>query len=70
MQMSDSTVELSKEVPPWGVLDVRALTESAIRQGLNFYSFDQVHFHAIVYEQFNDLLLNMLCSGRGRFVSR
>lgn len=63
-------VELTKEVPPWEVLDVRALTKTAIRQGLNFYSFDQVHFHPAMYEQFNDLLLNMMCNKHGAFIAQ
>lgn len=59
--------ELTKEVYPWGLLDVRGMTTNAMRQGLDFYSFDQVHFHPVMYEQFNDLLLNMLCNRHGIF---
>ena len=61
-------VELVKQMEPWGMLDVRALTRTAMDQGLNFYSFDALHFHAAMYEQFNDLLLNMLCDPAGAFV--
>ena len=69
MQLNDIVVELTKHVKPWGILDVRSMTKNAIRQGLDFYSFDQVHFHAVMYEQFNELLLNVLCDKRGAFVS-
>lgn len=66
-QLSNMVAELTKEVYPWGLLDVRGMTTNAMRQGLDFYSFDQVHFHPVMYEQFNDLLLNMLCNRHGIF---
>jgi hypothetical protein len=44
------------------VLDVRGLVSDAERQGLEFkWSSDSVHFLPVVYEQMNDLLLNLLC---------
>lgn len=61
-QMSEMVVELTKQVKDWGIIDVRAMTEAALRQGLSFYSFDELHFHAVVYAEMNDLLLNMLCA--------
>ena len=54
-------MELLDQHPPWELLDVRSLTKAALRQGLNLYSFDEVHFHPAMYEQLNDLLMNMLC---------
>lgn len=44
----------------WGVLDTFAVTESAKMQNLHL-SFDGLHFLPVVYEQMNDLLLNMVC---------
>lgn len=60
-------VELAKEVKPWGIVDVRTLTTAAIKQGLTFYSFDEIHFYATMYEQFNELLLNVLCDVNNTF---
>ncbi len=48
----------------WGVLDTYAVTESAKMQNLHL-SFDGLHFLPVVYEQMNDLLLNMICKADG-----
>ena len=69
VQLNAAVVELTQQVKPWGILDVRALTISALKQGLVFYSFDEVHFYAIMYEQSNDLLLNILCDENSTFVA-
>ena len=33
----------------------------ALEQHLNFYSFDAIHFAPLMYQEFNDFLLNILC---------
>ena len=48
----------------WGVVDAFAITESAKLQNLHL-SFDGLHFLPVVYEQMNDLLLNMVCAADG-----
>ena len=53
---------------PMQVLDAHAITESAKEQRLRL-QWDVMHFLPIVYEQMNDLLLNMLCDERGKWTA-
>lgn len=46
--------------PHFGVYDVRALTRQLQRQHLKL-NWDELHYLCVVYEQMNDVLLNMLC---------
>ena len=59
-QFHELTLEAAATQPAWEVYDVRAVTMAALEQKLSFY-WDNAHFIPVVYEQFNDLLLNMLC---------
>ena len=47
-------------VHPWQLFDVRAITARAKEQHLHLFA-DNVHFLPVVYEEFNTLLLNLLC---------
>jgi hypothetical protein len=51
---------------PWQLYDARAITAQAKAQHLNLFS-DQIHFIPLVYEEFNTLLLNLLCNERSEF---
>lgn len=53
-------------MPPWELLDVRAITAQAKAQSLNLI-WDPVHFLPVVYEEFNTVLLNVLCNDRNEF---
>ncbi len=53
-------VDAAIESKAWTLYDVRSITEAASRQGLDFMT-DNLHFIPLMYEQFNDLLLNLLC---------
>lgn len=53
----------------WDIMDARIITQAAKNQGLNLY-WDQMHFLPFVYEELNDVLLNMLCSPENVFVER
>ena len=44
----------------YAIYDVGRVVFASKQQGLNFY-WDKYHFLPIVYEQFNDILLNSLC---------
>lgn len=59
--INDNTVEAAVASKGWSVYDVRSITEAAIRQGLDFMT-DNLHFIPLMYEQFNDLLLNLVCN--------
>ncbi len=50
------------------VMDVHAITEAAKDQRLRL-QWDVMHFLPVVYEQMNDLLLNMLCDEHNRWAS-
>jgi hypothetical protein len=54
-------------VQQWQLFDARAITAQAKAQHLNFFT-DQIHFIPLVYEEFNTLLLNLLCDERNEFV--
>lgn len=56
-----NTVEAAMKSKAWTLYDVRSITEAAAHQGLDFMT-DNLHFIPLMYEQFNDLLLNMVCS--------
>lgn len=48
-------------------MDAHAITEAAKDQRLRL-SYDVMHFLPVVYEQLNDMLLNMLCDERNHWV--
>ena len=52
--------------PPWRLYDVGAVSEAAKAQGLAL-NWDNVHYVPLMYEQMNDLLLNMLCDAQLAF---
>ncbi|KAK9818812.1 hypothetical protein WJX74_004498 [Apatococcus lobatus] len=56
-----NTVTAAEKSKHWTVYNVRSISEAAIRQGLDFMT-DNLHFIPLIYEQFNDLLLNMMCN--------
>ncbi|KAK9845627.1 hypothetical protein WJX84_001488 [Apatococcus fuscideae] len=56
-----NTVEAAMKSKAWTLYDVRSITEAAAHQGLDFMT-DNLHFIPLMYEQFNDLLLNMVCN--------
>ena len=53
-------------VQPWQLYDVRAITAQGKAQHMNLFA-DKIHFSPVVYEEFNTLLLNMLCDDRNEF---
>ena len=44
----------------WSVLDAFTITERALNERFDMY-WDDEHLHPAVYQEINDLLLNMLC---------
>lgn len=54
---------------PWHVYDARAMTEAALRQHLSLM-WDEMHFIPVMYEEQNNLLLNMLCDEEGQLVTK
>ena len=53
-------------VHPWQLHDTRAITAQAKAQHLNLFT-DHIHFIPLMYEEFNTLLLNLLCDERNEF---
>lgn len=58
--MEEDAREIAKASQLWKVLDIRAIAGAALKQKLDIY-VDKSHFIPVVYEQFNDLLLNHIC---------
>lgn len=59
-KISDVAVRVGKE-EGWTIFDARSVTEASNKQNLGFY-WDMHHFLPLVYDQLNDVLLNMACT--------
>ena len=56
----DQELQLVKSFNITG-FDIGKIVSAGLKQGMNFY-WDDLHFLPFVYQQFNDILLNSLCS--------
>ena len=51
----------------WEVSDTRPITSAVERQFPSHLKWDNVHYLPVVYEQMNDLLLNMMCDSNNHW---
>lgn len=48
-------------VKGWEIMDIGPMSVAAKQQGLNMW-VDKFHFLPLVYQNFNDVMLNLLCA--------
>jgi len=65
--VNEGSLRAVEATPGWQLLDIRALSRQSLEQHLNLYSFDAVHFAPQMYQEFNDFLLNIICSPQLEF---
>ena len=65
--VSESAFRALQQHTAWEVSDTRPITEAVKKQFPSQLKWDNLHYLPVVYEQMNDLLLNMICDDNNRW---